>query len=817
MHADLGCTYRVQLSASFDLNEAAAITDYLADLGVTHIYLSPLLQAASGSDHGYDATDPTRVSNTLGGEEGLEAISKALRQQSMAAIIDIVPNHLAACAENPWWWDILHHGKNSVYADIFDIDWNPPDPELKNKLLLPLLGDHPGKVLASGELCLTEENGIPLFRYYEDRFPINEEGREMLSQGEAGIDPLLKVQFYRLAYWKIGPEQINYRRFFDIQTLAGIRTEDPQVFLATHAKLFEILHSAPIDGLRIDHPDGLRDPAKYFTDLRQATSNQWLLVEKILGPREMLPNSWPVDGTTGYDFLQRVGGLFISSKDEASISDFYADFTGNAMPYGALVRSKKRRVLTQAFAADIRRLVELLKTICDHVPLKVDYSRRLLHELLTEILANFPIYRTYVNPARGEITAQDREAIHQALESTRRRDQPFEEDLIKTLENILTAAGTRRPETDDFIARFQQLTGPVMAKGVEDTTFYSYNRLLALNDVGCDPARFGVSTQEFHQACLVAQREWPRGMLTTSTHDTKRSEDVRARIALLSEIPAQWAEQVRRWSSHNHSAWHGREPDRNAEYFFYQTLVGAWPIESKRMELHMQKACREAKDYTSWTAPDEAYEAKIKEFTHSVLADASFIKLLQSFVAPLVPLGWVNSLAQTLLKLTTPGVPDIYQGCEIWDNSLVDPDNRRPVNYQIRRKMLETLRSGMGVAEVMARADEGFPKLHTIHTSLAVRRRLPAAFAAGPQGAYRPLLVGGRKLAHVVAFCRGQSIAVIVPRLIHTVAGDWGDTTIDLGEGDWLSEFDLTAKQGVVKAAELFRHFPIALLTRSDP
>jgi len=815
MHAEIRCTYRVQLSTAFDFNEAAAIADYLSDLGVTHLYLSPILQAAADSDHGYDVTDPTRVSEALGGEQALNVLSKTLRQRQMGAVIDVVPNHLAACAANHWWWDILQHGKNSAYADTFDIDWDPPDPELKGKLLLPILGDHLGKVLTSGEICLVWEDETPLLRYGENRMPINAKGREMIGRGEVNIDRLLEAQFYRLAYWKMGPDEINYRRFFDIQTLAGVRTEDPRVFQATHSKLFEILNSSPVDGLRIDHPDGLRDPAKYFADLREATGEKWLLVEKILGSREKLPDSWPVDGTTGYDFLQRVGGLFISSAGEKPITEFYADFTGRTMPYGAMLRSNKSRVVTQAFDGDIRRLVEILKTICNQPPHRIDYSRRILHGLLTELLASFPVYRTYVHQERGEITAEDREAICQAMDSIRRRDHRFDEALLETLEQLLTAAGPSGGHAADFIARFQQLTGPVMAKGMEDTTLYCYNRLLALNDVGCDPTGFGVSTQEFHEACVVAHHKWPRAMLTTSTHDTKRSEDVRARLSLLSEIPEKWAEQVERWSLHNFPAWQGRESDRSAEYFIYQTLTGAWPIEPERVKLYMQKACREAKIHTSWTEPNEAYEEKIRNFTSHILADPLFTGLLDSFVAPLIPMGRVNSLAQTLLKLSTPGIPDIYQGCEIWNNSLVDPDNRRPVDYILRRRMLEDIRSGISAAHVMARADEGYPKLYTIQTVLKIRKRFPAAFAAGPQGNYRPLLVNGEKLAHVVAFSRGEKVAVVVPRLIQTLAGEWGDTIIDLGEGDWFHEFDHTMKQGVVKAADLFRYFPIALLTRS--
>lgn len=815
MHAELRCTYRIQLSRHFDLNQAAAVIDYLSRLGVTHVYLSPILQAGSGSEHGYDVTDPTRVWDSLGGEEALQRLFAALRSHGMATIIDIVPNHLAATWENPWWWDILRQGQASPHADVFDINWDPPDRELRGKVLLPVLGDHLGKLLANHEITFSANDSEPLVCYYNHRFPINEKGLKMISDGEPDVGLLLQSQFYQLCYWRPGPDEINYRRFFDIQDLVGVRVEDSRVFDATHRKLLEIIGSGPVDGVRIDHPDGLRDPLAYFHRLKQAVGNRWLWVEKILEPGEKLPGTWPVDGTTGYDFLQRVGGLFILPSGEKPISDFYADFTGHAEPYGALVREKKRRVLETAFGADVRRLVESFKDICQRPALRLDYSRRELRLLFTDILASFPVYRTYVDAGRGEPSKEDRAAIRLALASTRRRDHPFDDSLINLLETILNGSAPTEWQTEDFVARFQQLTGPVMAKGVEDTTFYSYDRLLALNEVGCDPARFGFSIQAYHEACVVAQRDWPRGMLATSTHDTKRSEDVRARLALLSEMAGPWAEKVREWSALNFPAWNGREPDRSAEHLLYQTLVGAWPIEADRVELYMQKACREAKVHTSWIRPDESYEARIRDFTRGVTHNRDFIGSLGNFVAPLIPLGRINSLAQTLLKLTSPGIPDIYQGCEIWDNSLVDPDNRRPVDYALRERLFDSLDIIRTAEEILDHNDGGLPKLHLIRTCLQIRRRFPEAFSPGPQGAYRPLLVCGDKLTHMVAFCRGEKVAVAVPRLVHSLGNDWGNTSVALGAGQWTNVFDHSVSEGSIHASQLFKSFPVALLTLS--
>lgn len=812
MHAEILATYRLQLSVDFDLDAASGLIDYLRRLGISHLYLSPILQASPGSNHGYDVADPTRVSDDLGGEEALLRLFDKLSEAGMGAIIDIVPNHLAAIPENPWWWDVLKNGRDSRHSRIFDINWSPADPILEGRILLPVLGDHLARVLERGELKLdSKESGEPVLSYFGQPFPVSDEGRRLIDAGETDVATLLACQFYRLSHWRLGAEEINYRRFFNVGTLIGARVESPEVFEATHAKLFELKDKGPVDGFRVDHPDGLRDPTGYFRQLREAVPALWIVAEKILEPSEHLPDAWPIDGTSGYDFLQLAGGLWIDPTGEKAITDFYGDFTGESEPYGSLVRDKKRSVIEDEFEGDLQQLVGLLRGICDRKGL--DYPRRTLRELLIEVIASFPVYRTYIQPDRGELTEEDKQHVTRAISSARRRQNDFEEELLALLEGLLTG-GQADGGKAELIARFQQLTSPVMAKGVEDTAFYCYDRLLAINEVGCDPARFGVPPSQFHEHNARVHAIHPRTMLSTSTHDTKRSEDVRARLSLISEIPETWAEQVRVWSQHNFPAWSGREPDRSAEHLLYQTLVGAWPIEKERVRSYMEKACREAGRFTNWASPDEVYEERIGQFVDAVVDDTQFIRLLEEFIEPLIPLGRINSLSQTLLKLTAPGVPDIYQGCELWDNSLVDPDNRRPVDHALRLSRLDWLEQEPEVAEIMAAIDDGAPKLHVIRKALALRRKRSACFASGPSGAYRPLLVTGRKLGHLLAYSRGESIAVVVPRLLASLGGDWYDTTVELGPGRWLNVLDDTVSENSALASDLFAAFPIALLEK---
>lgn len=817
MHTELAATYRLQLHAGFTLDAAADAVPYLADLGISHLYLSPILQAAPGSEHGYDVADPGRINEEIGGEEALGRFFEVLTKHGMAAVLDIVPNHMSTSGTNPWWWSVLQEGAGSPYAAYFDIDWTDCGANRHGKVLLPILGDHPAIILSRGEITVVpaEDAGEPLLAYQDQRFPINKAGRHLIDEGETAVSAILDRQHYRLAYWRVGAGEINYRRFFDVPTLCGVRVETPEVFEATHRKILELVANAPVDGLRVDHPDGLRDPAGYLEKLRGEVGGNWIVVEKILQPGEMLRHEWPVDGTTGYDFLQRVSGLFIDPGGEKAISDFYADFTGHIETFGALVREKKKAVIESSFTGDLERLVDLVCATCRHSSVRLDHARSQLSAAITEIAASFPVYRTYARSGAGPVGDTDREYIGQALESARRRNPEIDPDLIDFIGELLRFDRDVGSDSREFVARFQQITAPIMAKGVEDTTFYTYDRLLALNEVGCDPARFGVSAAAFHEAFSVAHRDWPRGMLTLSTHDTKRDEDVRARISLLSEIPERWAAVVRQWSDHNNPAWDGRVPDRSAEHLLYQTLVGAWPIETQRIRDYMQKACREAKTHTSWIDPDPDYERRLDEFIVAVLEDEGFLTMLGEFVTPLLEPGRTNSLAQTLIKLTAPGVADTYQGSEIWNNSLVDPDNRRRVDFEGRRRLLEEVKH-LGAGEIIRRSSEGLPKMHVIRTVLALRHRRPENFREGESGVYVPALVSGAKLSHVVAFRRGSEVVVVVPRLPLQLGDSWEDTAVELEDGTWKNLFDGSRHEGHVLLADLFHVFPVALLEKID-
>jgi (1->4)-alpha-D-glucan 1-alpha-D-glucosylmutase len=634
----------------------------------------------------------------------------------------------------------------------------------------------------------------------------------LIAAGENDVGKILELQNYRLCHWSLASEEINYRRFFAVSDLVGVRVEDPMVYEETHRKINQVVEAGPVDGLRVDHPDGLRDPKNYFQRLRKQHPDLWIAAEKILEPGEELPQEWPIQGTTGYDFLQMVGGLWIAPTGEKAITDFCGDFTGQSAPYGEIVREQKRRIIRDLFAGDVEGLVDLLRSVCDER--KLDYPRSTLRNLLTELIAGFPVYRTYVQPERSEISDADCQAIACALSGCRRREEDFDPIILELTEEILTGK-CNAADGLEFLARFQQVTGAIMAKGVEDTAFYRYDRLIALNEVGCDPARFGISPESFHEHNITAHERWPLRMLSTSTHDTKRSEDVRCRISLLSEIPEQWADEVRKWSQHNLNAWAGREPDRSAEHLFYQTLVGAWPIETQRVRDYMRKAYREAGRFTSWNAPNQAYERRMDEFIETVLNDDDFLVSLQRFIEPLVYPGRVNSLSQTLLKLTSPGVPDIYQGCEVWDNSLVDPDNRRSVDLERRIALLKRVESLASPEDIMEGIDEGLPKLYLIWQTLELRKRKPKAFQAGSAGVYKPLLAAGSKLGHVVAFSRGQDVAVVVPRLLLGLNDNWDGTTVALGAGIWRDAFDGQTWTGEVELGKLFARFPVAILERT--
>ncbi len=879
-------TYRVQLHAGFTFDDAAAIVDYLADLGISHLYCSPFLQAAAGSTHGYDVVDHHRLNVELGGDEAYARLCQALAARGMSQVVDIVPNHMAIAGRaNAWWWDVLENGPSSRYATYFDIDWDPPEERMRQRVLLPILGDHVGRCIDRGEITVVRDRGSFEFRYFDEAAPISPSslndvlgpvGRRIgsdtlgsiatalgrlppsvatdrdsveerhrdkevlrtnlaelfeehpdvaaavdeavadLNADPEAVDALLQRQNYRLAFWKVAGQELDYRRFFDITSLIGLRSENLFVFADTHEKMVQLVRDGSVTGLRVDHVDGLRQPAEYLRLLRGAVGpDVYVVVEKILEHDEVLPADWQVDGTTGYDFAAAVSPLFVDPAGEVPLSELYESFVGEPRVYAAMVHHNKHLVMSEVLAADVNRLANLLVWVCDRHRRQRDHTRQDLSRAVRELLACLDVYRTYSRPGGTEPSADDVAQVHAAVGRARRRRGDVDPDLFAFIAHILLMR-TPGPQEDDFALRFQQLSGAVMAKGVEDTTFYQYNRLVSLNEVGGDPGRFGLPPAHFHAANARMATDWPATMLATSTHDTKRSEDVRARINLLSEIPAEWAAAVGRWSAMNGRHKRGDRPDRNAEYLLYQVLAGAHPLDVDRAKKFMEKASREAKEHTSWIEPVPEYDEAMAAFVEGVVGDAGFQADLAAFVEPLVPAGRVTSLAQQLLKLTSPGMPDIYQGTELWDLSLVDPDNRRPVDYALRRRLLEAAKTATAadvLAGLAAAGDEGTAKLWLTRRALDVRRR----YLAAPVG-YRPLDAAGERAANVVAYLRGDDVAVVVPRLVLGLRDGWGGTTVELPPGRWADELSgTTVDGGPVALAGLLDGFPMALLVRLSP
>lgn len=874
-------TYRVQLQSEFTLDHCTEAADYWAELGISHVYTSPCLQASPGSTSGYDVVDYACVSSELGGESAFTAFSECLHTHRLGHVLDIVPNHMGIEGQNLWWEDVLRNGQASLYAHCFDVHWRAPQPGLRNKVLLPILGDHYARILESGKFRLDQQGGRFLVHYETNVLPVAPESlrgmlaiaaqrsgsqqlafiadvlafllapasderdervrrhrvqeviEELLARlcretppvaqaiqqvvAEVNRDPdaldaLLEAQNYRLAFWRSADSDLNYRRFFNINKLIGMRTEDEEVFNLTHALVLRWLREGRLNGLRVDHIDGLREPAAYLQHLRQQAGPAYIVVEKILEPGERLP-AWPVAGTTGYDFLNRVNGLFVDPAGEAPLTEFYAHVTGQPTEFRRIVHECKELVL-EGFGGDLERLTGLLVPLCHSRRQYRDYARQEIRQVLAEVLVSYPVYRTYVRAPEGQFTPDDERFVRQAVEGGRTARPDLDAALFDFVADLMLGKHTGRAESD-FVMRLQQLTGAVEAKGVEDTAFYRFNRLVTLNEVGGDPAQFGLSLDDFHRAMEDAHRYWPASMLATSTHDTKRSEDVRARINLISEMPHAWAEAVRRWMGMHERRRQGDWPDRNAEYLFYQTLVGAWPLPVDRALAYMHKASHEAKQYTSWSDPNPDYDQALKSFVESALNDAAFLSDMEAFVRPLITPGRVNSLAQTLLKLTAPGVPDIYQGTELWDLSLVDPDNRRSVDYARRRRLLEGLRHS-SLEDVSRGWEDGLPKLWLIRQTLALRQRRPELF--GAQAAYRRLPAAGARAGHVVAFLRRDEVATVTPRLVIGLNGDWRDTALELPPGAWRNALtgELVASDGHAPLASLLGAFPVALLERQQ-
>ncbi|WP_027719436.1 malto-oligosyltrehalose synthase [Desulfovirgula thermocuniculi] len=920
-------TYRLQLNRDFPLSRARELVPYLDALGVTDIYASPLLAARQGSPHGYDVTDPTRLNPELGGEEGLRSLAAALQERGMGLLLDIVPNHMAASHENPWWVDFLRWGARSPFAGFFDLAWQPSKPSLAGKVILPILGRQYAEALERGEITLSLTPGGFGVAYYRWWFPLNPpshgrvlayglerleapaaaaerlaelsrafsrtpsreefagacgdlwelyrqdgavraflDGLLALANGHGGRPPdaaflheILEQQHYRLAFWRLAAEEASYRRFFDVAELVALRMEEPEVFEATHALVLALVRKGVVTGLRIDHIDGLRDPLGYLARLQEhlaaAGGGVYVVVEKILGVDEDLPPAWPVHGTTGYDFLNLLNALFVDGEGLAALDELYRQVSGRESTLEEETYAGKKKVMGALFRGEVYALARLLDAAAARDPDGRDVALRELEEAIVELTACLPVYRTYLREeAVGE---RERRYIALAAERVLARRPDLQRAVLLLKKALLLETPDRRAALE-FALRWQQFTGPVMAKGFEDTALYTFNRLLSLNEVGAGQDAREVTPEEFHRHNRERLARRPHSLLATSTHDTKRSEDVRARLNVLAEIPHLFSAHLEFWREVNRAKKPhvgGRAvPGGNMEFFLYQTLLGAWPLANEeeedfrgRLKGYLIKAAREAKEETSWLAPDPAYEEALLEFAEAILAPEEgnlFLKDFLGFQKKIAFYGALGSLAQVLLKIASPGVPDFYQGCEMWDFSLVDPDNRRPVDFARRAgclRELEEKERACGPAALAAELLDGWAdgriKLYLTCKALRFRRAHLDLFAGG---AYIPLEAAGPLYRHVCAFARRRGsrwALVAVPRLVARLAlrhapprmelplvaplgqGVWGDTALVLPGGApcaWRNVFtgeEVQAGEGnVLPLAVAFKGFPVALL-----
>ena len=765
-------TYRLQVTADFTLDDAAGVSGYLADLGVTHAYSSPLLRSAAGSTHGYDTTDHAHIDESRGGQPGLDRFVAALHDAGLGLVLDLVPNHMGVsdAHESGWWWDLLRHGRDSAHADAFDVDWDFGGGRVR----VPVLGS--GDDLP--KLELVQVDGEWELHYYDNRFPVAP------GTAQAGDDPVAvhDRQHYELVDWRRADSELNYRRFFAINTLAGLRTEDPAVFDATHELVVRLVESGAVDALRIDHPDGLADPKGYLDRLAGATGGRWTVVEKILEPGEQLPGSWAAAGTTGYDALAEVDEVLVDPAGEAALTALDTELAGGPVDYAQLVHDCKREVTDGILGSEVARLARIVGELPGVSPAE-------LTEGLAELLASFPVYRSYLPDGR--------EHLDGTVRAVRER-RPDLAAAVDALHPLLGTAGT------ELATRFEQTSGPVMAKGVEDSAYYRWARFVALNEVGGDPAVFGTTVEEFHAAQQLRAQRLPESMTTLSTHDTKRSEDVRARLAVLAELPTEWAQLVRGWLDRHPLA------DRSLAHLVWQNLVGAWPLSRERAHAYVEKAAREAGTSTTWTNPVQEFEDQLHALVDAAFDDPTTHAEIERFVERIAPSGRSNSLSQKLLQLTMPGVPDVYQGTELWDLSLVDPDNRRPVDYDLRRSLLARLDEGW----VPPVDDTGAAKLLVVSRALRHRRDTPEAFTG-----YTPVQATGTAAGSVVAFDRGAVVTVATRLPVRLAGTGWGDTALQLPTGAWR---DLLTGTRVVSDAsgapvgELLTQLPVALLVRDQ-
>jgi (1->4)-alpha-D-glucan 1-alpha-D-glucosylmutase len=799
-------TYRLQFNRDFRFTDALRLVDYLHELGITDLYASPILKARPGSTHGYDVTDPTQLNPEIGTPEEFDELCRALQSRGIGLILDIVPNHMAASLDNPWWFDVLEKGEGSAYAQFFDVNWE------SKKVLLPILGRPYGEALENQELRLTIENGRPILTYFEQKLPIAA-GAENLSVET--IDGILSRQHYRLAYWRKAADSINYRRFFDISDLVGLRVEREDVYHAVHAYVLKLVAEGKITGLRIDHIDGLLDPKGYLDHLPEA----YVITEKILAGTEQLPCDWRTHGTTGYDFLNFLNCAFIDQEGFHKLEKIYADFTGSPKTFTDAFREYKQQVMKELFVGELNALVDRLSELAEDDRHARDLRTEELRDAFVSVTACMPVYRTYIRDDR--ISDADRAYIENAITAAGKGG------AFDFLRRVLLLEPSwyiqhRKPDCLDFVMRWQQFTGPVMAKGLEDTAFYVHTPLLSVNEVGGDSngpeIYFGV--EEFHRRNLARHARWPHTLNATSTHDTKRSEDVRARINVLSELPQDWARCLRRWQRMNPSE---AAPDRNEQILIYQSMLGAWPIEPNRLKQYVTKALREAKTHTSWIDINEEYEEQVLSFVDSLYSNETFLEDFGRLQKKIAYFGAFSSLSQLILKITSPGVPDLYRGAELWDLSLADPDNRRPVDFATRQKIFDEVKNETKLPNLLKRYSDGRLKMFVTWKALQFRRTQSDLFT---EGEYIPLRVTGAQSNHVIAFARylhKRWLIVAVPRLFASLtrAGSapigekiWRDTQIGLPSGIPARGTNVFTNEEVSTgmASDLFTTLPFAVV-----
>jgi (1->4)-alpha-D-glucan 1-alpha-D-glucosylmutase len=940
--------YRLQFNSNFTFRDAIETLNYLERLGVTDVYASPLLQSRRGSGHGYDVTDPTRIDSDLGSDEQFEVFQTELQKRGMGLLLDIVPNHMAASDENPWWMDVLENGPGSAYAAYFDIDWHSPTSALGNKILLPFLGNLYGDTLNNQEMRIIFRHGSFLVQYVDTLFPLAPKSyrrilkhrehalENMLGSNSSGfqeylgivagldalpdkesltidavgerrrqveaikerllqlydthaefqrflaenlrifngkrnnvgsfrlLDRLLSLQSYVLAYWQNVNQVINYRRFFTITDLVGVRVEDPMVFESTHSVVFRLIERGTVTGLRIDHVDGLRDPFGYLRRLQERASGTrmkgnsrdlYILVEKIVSGSEKLPEEWPIQGTTGYEYLNAVNRLFVHPQGARAIEQIYFRFLGKRLEYEDVLYQKKKQVMSTLLAPEMRYLGRQLGILAEQDRYARDLPRAEIEQALAETTAHFPVYRTYIRSM--EPTHEAKRYIESAVDHARARRPHFNPSCFEFVRDVLLLrdAGHLFSEQREarlaFVMRWQQFTGTIVAKGLEDTVLYVYCPLISLNEVGGDPRPSAAPPFGFNDFVRNRQRRWPYSFNSTSTHDTKRGEDVRARINVLSEIPAEWKRRVNAWARWNvgkKSVVDGHmAPDRNEEVFLYQTLVGAWPLEGnnipafrKRMQSYFIKATREAMVHTRWTLPNIPQEQTLTDFVAAILKprkDNRFLDDFLKFQRKIAYYGMLNSLAQVLLKITSPGIPDFYQGCELWDLRLVDPDNRGPVDFKKRATLLDEIKKQsqddtLGFSQnLVENWHDGRVKLYLIWKVLNFRRQHRRLFL---DGQFLPIHSSGKRKENVFAYARrkGNSCVVIaVPRWMAQSSAStsltrrqeyWRDSNVLLPEdapdrwlnvltGETMSTRYLN-RHPVLCLESVFAHFPVAFL-----